>query len=496
MLKKIPVPQFIRNIHPDKPLIITMSMAVFVLLNLLAAGISLRGDFSKGKAYTLSPATKKIIRNLDDVVTIKFYASSDLPVRLSPVKRSVEDFLNEYKKEGGSKIVVKVLDPKKDAEVLQEVEELQIPELQFSQLEKDKYQISSSYFALGIFYGSQKNVLPQATDLPNLEYNITSFIYKLTKKELDRVAVAGLTDPSAAQNNDPYSPLRNTLATQFLVSYVNLSSDSPDKLDDSIKTLLLIATNDSIFSQEGIAEIKKYMDTKGKVIVLTDGVRVSDDLTVAPSDNPVLTLLNERGIRIRNNLILSASAEFANFGNELYQYYSPYPFWIKTPNLNRQTGYFSNISSLTFPWSSSVIPDAKLKTEVLAYSPDVSWEQKDTFELYPQKIPEPKENDIARFPLVVSATTATGGRLIVIPSSRFLDARYLSQNSGNIEFVYNALNNLASGGALAGIRSRSLSFYQLPDVPANEKETLKYLAMGLLPLLYGVYGGVRLIRRK
>src|SRR3990167_9298711 len=116
----------------DKQIIVLMSLALLVVSNLLIGVVSLRLDFSKGSAYTLSPSTKKILHSLDDVVNIKFFVSSDLPTPLLPVKTDVVDLLNEYKKESRNKVMVKIVDPKKDPASLNEIRELGIPELQYS----------------------------------------------------------------------------------------------------------------------------------------------------------------------------------------------------------------------------------------------------------------------------------------------------------------------------------------------------------------------------
>ena len=42
---------------------------------------------------------------------------------------------------------------------------------------------TDGYSALQVGYGDKKEVIPQATDIESLEYNLTSAIYKLTKKE-------------------------------------------------------------------------------------------------------------------------------------------------------------------------------------------------------------------------------------------------------------------------------------------------------------------------
>jgi ABC-type uncharacterized transport system. len=70
----------------EKWVIVVLSFLVFFAANYLVSLFSFKIDLSFGKAYSLSSSTKKIIKNLDDVLNIKFFVSSDLPVRLLPLK--------------------------------------------------------------------------------------------------------------------------------------------------------------------------------------------------------------------------------------------------------------------------------------------------------------------------------------------------------------------------------------------------------------------------
>jgi len=92
----------------ERPFIFLFTLIFFVIVNLIISSVSLRLDLSNGKAYTLAPATKKIIKNLDDIVSIKFYVSSDLPAKLSPLKTEVGNLLNEFKKENKKIIIINI----------------------------------------------------------------------------------------------------------------------------------------------------------------------------------------------------------------------------------------------------------------------------------------------------------------------------------------------------------------------------------------------------
>ncbi|MDO8497393.1 MAG: GldG family protein [bacterium] len=471
-------------------------IGIFIGANFLLSTLPLRLDLSSGAAYTLSPSSKKIITKLDNSVDIKLYVSSDLPTRLVPIKTNVVDLLNEYKRASNGKINIKILDPKKDATAQQEAKDAGIPELQFSQLEQDKYAVTSSYFGIAASYGNKKEVLPQVTDIESLEYNLTAAIYKMTHKELAKVGIMGKEEAIIPQQED-LGTLKQILAQQFEINYIAEASAGA-QIDTANKVVMLFDNNNKAYSEDEIQVLKNYIAKNGNLIVFSDGEWVMDDLTTAPATHNLENLLSAYGIKLHNDLVLSSSAEMVNFGNQIVSYLSPYPFWLKTNNFNEKMSYFSNITQLTYPWVSALSLTKKdgIETKEVVKSTQSSWEQKNTFILNPQEIPQPKSQDLQEFLITAEAKQKNGGSLLVIPSSRFVNDRYLSRGSGNIEFVLNALNNFGSDGALSGIRQRAVSFYPIPDLPEQLKDIFKYANILLLPLLLAVYGGIRLMKRK
>ena len=480
-----------------KTLIYLLSVVVFVGANLVFSLIPLKFDFSYGKAYSLSSSTKKIIKNLDDVLNIKFFVSSDLPTRLLPLKTEVLDFLNEYKKESRGKIVIKVLDPKKDNESLKQAQESGLSPLQFSQLEQNKYQLTTVYFGLVLSYGTKKELIPQATDLESLEYNLTSLIYKMTKKELEKVAVLGKKEEFDQQNDDLLS-FKKVLRQQFILDFIDVSSSSATKeIDKSYKTVVVFDDNRKEYDEQEIAALKNYLKQGGKVVFLVDGVWVLDSLQTTEAKHNLFSLISDFGIELKKDLVLSTLAELVNFGNQLFQFIVPYPFWVKTNIFSKNQTFFSNINALLYPWVSSIeLKNQKgIKTEALVYSTKKSWIQKDNFVLDPQNIPNPQASDLKERIITAYAKTKNNGEMVLIPSSRFVLEKYLSRMADNLEFVLNIVNNLAAKGALSGIRQRAVIFYPLPSLEENQKDLFRFLNIFLLPSFFAIFGFFRLWQR-
>lgn len=459
-----------------------------IILNVVAVPIALRFDLSKGKAYTLSNSTKAILRKLDKPVTFTFYTSSSLPTRLLPVQRDVKDLLNEYRRYGGSKFKLDIKDPRSSEKTLQEVRQLGLPEIQFSQFEKDKYAVSSAFFGASIAYRDKKEIIPQVAGVDDLEYNLTSLIYKLSKKSAEKIGILG-----GAEREGQIATFKEIASAQFDIG--NIASP-----EAGFSTAVLLDTNSKEYKNDEIKQLEEFIKKGGKLIAFVDGVWVKDDMTVQEAKHNLFDLFRRFGIDIQKDLVLSESAELVNFGggDGQFQIVTPYPLWIKTNQFNKQSSLFSNISQVTFPWVSSIAVKESETAEVKAIikTRARSWNQKTNFTINPQSIPQPAVKDLKSYTVAAYSKLINGGELVVIPSSRFILDQYLGRTSNNLELAINILNDFASKGALSGIRQRSVNFYIIPDLPQAQKDIFKYLNILLLPAIFVVYGALRLYKRR
>ena len=68
-------------------------VGILIVLNFLASKFFLRLDFTEGGQYTLSDATKTILKSLDEPVTVTAYFSDNLPPDVAKVKN---DPISDY----------------------------------------------------------------------------------------------------------------------------------------------------------------------------------------------------------------------------------------------------------------------------------------------------------------------------------------------------------------------------------------------------------------
>jgi len=473
---------------------------LFIIMFIVFSFFPVRLDFSKGSAYTLSPATKKTIQNNSKKIDISLYVSSDLPTRIIPLRTDVVELLQEYRR-GGKNIKVSVIDPKKDTKILEKLKQLGIPELQFSQLEQNKYQTSSFYFGIVLSYGDKNEVIPQVNDYQNLEYNITSAIYRLTKTDMSKVAVIG-ENPNGYSQQDPLTSLKKVLSQQYTVVSLDLSTIKPEDTKTFLteySTIILLDNGANTYPSEQIQLLKQFYEAGKNILVFAGGIKINEQtLGVTQADHNLNELTATYGAQINYSLTLSTSAEYVNFGNEMSQFLAPYPFWIRSNIFDTKSGLFANIQFVTFPWVSSLSlkKNGLASVTPLILSSNRSWMQKDSFSLNPNTIPQPTQKDLGEFVLGALIKNKKGGEMVVIPSSRFPFEQYMSNGGGNLDFILNTIDTFSSNGALSGIRSRVVSFYPLPDMSDTQKDVYKYTAILLFPLLWGIYGAIRLMKRR
>ena len=69
--------------------------AILILLNVISVRLFGSLDLTKNSLFTLSDASKNLMKSLDDRFTVKAYFTEELPAPYNNIRRSVLDQLNE-----------------------------------------------------------------------------------------------------------------------------------------------------------------------------------------------------------------------------------------------------------------------------------------------------------------------------------------------------------------------------------------------------------------
>src|ERR1043166_6058526 len=122
-----------------------VTLGVIILVNIIALRFFKRLDLTQEKIYTLSDASKNLVRSLDDKFLVKAYFTSDLPPEYANNLRYLQDQLDEYRAYGGGNFQYEIIHPDKKEELEQEAQRYGIPPVQVQILKQDKLQVEKAY---------------------------------------------------------------------------------------------------------------------------------------------------------------------------------------------------------------------------------------------------------------------------------------------------------------------------------------------------------------
>jgi len=133
---------------------------VAIVTNLFGRHIGGRLDLTPGKTYTLSKATRDLLAGLPDIVTLKLYASAEVPPHIALITRDVDDLLRDYRAYGGGKVKLVMKDPAADTAAKNEASQLGIGPVQFNVVGRSELQVKQGYLGLAVQYANGKEVIP------------------------------------------------------------------------------------------------------------------------------------------------------------------------------------------------------------------------------------------------------------------------------------------------------------------------------------------------
>ena len=107
------------NIKTSQHLKLDIQLITVILLAYILSFYFFRIDLTAEKRYTLSPYTKKVLKNLDDIVYVRVYLDGELNIPFRKMQQSLRETLDEFRIYGKDNIQYSFVNPfeSTDAEV-------------------------------------------------------------------------------------------------------------------------------------------------------------------------------------------------------------------------------------------------------------------------------------------------------------------------------------------------------------------------------------------
>lgn len=190
--------------------IISLVLMAFILIcvNILASFFHTGVDLTKEKRFTLSPSTKKMLRNMKEVAVIDVYLKGKFPADLQHMQEAVREELASFKNVAGNKIIYRFIDPfegkneNEQKQIAHDLHEKGIELMPLPNKEEDGYSLKVCFpYALLQYNGkempinliesaqgknSRESQIAYASAL--LEYKLASAINMLSKPTEPRIA--------------------------------------------------------------------------------------------------------------------------------------------------------------------------------------------------------------------------------------------------------------------------------------------------------------------
>jgi len=194
-------------------------IGIIVLINFLSREFFFRIDTTKDNTYTLSKATRNILEEQDEPITVTSYFTKDLPPQYSKTLSDFKDLLVEYNTRSGGVINFEFKDPKDEVE--QEAVQNGIQPLLINMREKDEVVQKKAFMGAVISRGEMKEILPFITPGGPMEYQLTTAIKKISVADKPSIGfVQGHAEPGFEEIAQVYE----ALSVLYNIEPVNLST--------------------------------------------------------------------------------------------------------------------------------------------------------------------------------------------------------------------------------------------------------------------------------
>lgn len=477
-------------------------IAIVVVLNLIVGQIPSKYtefDISTGKLYTIGDETKKVLKNLDEDITIHYIVQS------GNEDATIEKLLNQYQ-ENSSKIKVEKVDPVTSPNYTSQFTEDQVSEnsLIVSSSKRNKVIDYNSMYETQMDYSTYQS---QVSGFDG-EGQLTSAIDYVLSDELPIVYyVTGHNEVSL-----PDAVTDRIQKANLELKELNLLTAGAVP-DDAAG--LLLDSPESDYSADEAQAVITYLQNGGKVLMLTDytgkehtnydsilaeyGVEVTDGIVVETDSNKyvqrpyyIVPTISASEITTdmtggSTNVLLSGCQGFKISENardtlDISTVLSPSEgAFVKTDPQN-MTSYDKEDSDVEGPFAVAVT----VSEEVSSSTADTNENSEATTEASDDTTEDEASNE--------TKTT----QLVAIASSAILDSSMNSMVSdGNYTLYMNAMKWLVDTGDSnrVSIASKTVSVDYL-TVTAGDAAAIALFVCILLPICCLVFGGMICHRRK
>ncbi len=266
--------------------------AILLLLNIISTKLNFRLDLTKEKRFSLTPTTKKLLGQMDDVALIKIYLTGKFPSGFIKLQEATKDILTSFNTYSNGKLKF-VFENPLEGKSEKEIEEtykifvdknIQGINLQVQGDETEGYSQKRIFPAALVSYKGKDvgvNLLENHIGMNSeelLNYSESQLEYKFAQAIKKTLATDKITIAYAAGHGELMdyrsADMLNTLAKNYRIDTLDLNQNFEIPL---VYQALIICKPTQLFPEKVKFKIDQYIMGGGKVLWLLDKLNASMD---------------------------------------------------------------------------------------------------------------------------------------------------------------------------------------------------------------------------
>jgi gliding-associated putative ABC transporter substrate-binding component GldG len=477
---------------------ILLIVGILIFINLVSVQYYFRIDLTEDNQYTLSDATKNIMKSLDEPITVKAYFSENLPPNVAKTKEDFEEYLIEYARLSDNNLVYEFLNPSEDEELEKQAIESGIQPVMINVREKDQMKQQKAFLGAVLELGDQKEIIPFMQPGTALEYALSTSIKKIAITDKPTIGlIQGHKEPTVSEMQQVATGLN------VLYNFEPYALNDTTPIPYHIKTLALIKPEDSI-SVASLRQLDIFLENGGNLFIALN--RVNGDLSTAFGDvinTGVENWLKNKGLEIKDNFVVDGQC--GNVSVQQQQGMFRYNTNIKFPYIPIVSKFADHpitkgLEAVVMQFASSMnynSTDSSKTFTPLAFTSEQSGSVQAPTYFNVQKQwtnnDLPLKNEVLAGVLEQRYSNGNKSKIIVVGDGDFPIAPPQQQiQPDNVNLMVNGIDWLSDDTGLIELRTKGIQYRPIDELEDATKTILKYINF-LLPILLIIgYGVVRM----